>query len=174
MYDAYLVFHFRKTIDEQNPFCAWLITLEPEFVSVFLLGKCLGTIGVVSAMIGLFKYWRRVAFPVAVSLVVFQIGLMSYLHCTDGRRKRTNHHSMATTQQLTSPLLEAPIKATKGSRQRNRALQNRRRLARALHSPNQQKSFRSRPRTKIRRTHGTARGRSQSPVLGVDAYVDAY
>jgi hypothetical protein len=68
IYDAFLVYQFRVAIQEQNPFCKWLISLEPECVSVFLLSKGLGTLGVVSILIGLFKYWRRVAVPVAVSL----------------------------------------------------------------------------------------------------------
>ncbi len=98
IYDAFLVYHFRQSIDEQNPFCAWLISLEPEYVSVFLLSKGLGTLFVVSILIGLFKYWRPVAIPVALFLVLFQAGLMSYVHGTDGRRQLDPQFAMATVQ----------------------------------------------------------------------------
>lgn len=113
IYDAFLVYRFRVAIDEQNPFCDWLISLEPEYVSVFLLSKGLGTMGVASILVGLFKYWRRVAFPVAVSLVFFQAGLMSYLHGTDGRRKSPQQFAMATIQSQQSPVDPIPTPIAK-------------------------------------------------------------
>lgn len=86
LYDALLVFQYREVIEEQNPFCAWLISLEPEYVSLFLAGKGLGTISVMAILFLLFRHWSRLAIPVAASLMMFQVGLMGYLHGTDGRR----------------------------------------------------------------------------------------
>ncbi len=86
LYDAFLVYRYREVIEEQNPFCAWLISLEPECVSLFLVGKGLGTLSVMAILFLLFRHWSRLAVPVAASLMLFQIGLMGYLHGTDGRR----------------------------------------------------------------------------------------
>ena len=86
LYDALLVFQYREVIEEQNPFCAWLISLEPEYVSLFLAGKGLGTISVMAILFLLFRHWSRLAIPVAASLMMFQVGLMGYLHGTDGSR----------------------------------------------------------------------------------------
>lgn len=86
LYDALLVFQYREVIEEQNPFCAWLISLEPEYVSLFLAGKGLGTISVMAILFLLFRHWSRLAIPVAASLTMFQVGLLGYLHGTDGRR----------------------------------------------------------------------------------------
>ncbi|MFT5300615.1 MAG: hypothetical protein ACI87E_002663 [Mariniblastus sp.] len=83
IYDAYLVYEYRDVVIEQNPICKWLIELEPESVMMFLLGKGLGTLGVVSILVGLRKFWRPVSLPVALSLVAFQCGLMGYLHGSD-------------------------------------------------------------------------------------------
>ena len=83
VYDAYLVYHYREVIDEQNEFCRWLIELEPESVSIFLCAKLLGTATVIGSVMVLAKYWRRAAHASLASLVVFQIGLMGYLHYYD-------------------------------------------------------------------------------------------
>ena len=83
IYDAYLVYAFRHGIQEQNLICAWLIRLEPDHVTYFLLGKGLGTLAVIASLVGLFRYWRRVAIPATVFLVLFQVGLLFYLHFAD-------------------------------------------------------------------------------------------
>lgn len=96
-YDALLVYQYRTVIHEQNPICEWLISLEPEHVSIFLLGKGLGTLTVVAVLIGLFKRWREVAIPVAVSLVVFQAGLMTYLHGSEVHPYKTQKFASITS-----------------------------------------------------------------------------
>ena len=83
LYDAWLVFHFRSVIDEENAFCRWLISLEPNYVSVFLFGKLLGTLGVATVLYLLSKHWRRVARPTVMVVFTFQVGLMVYLHTYD-------------------------------------------------------------------------------------------
>ena len=83
VYDAFLVYQYRDVIDEQNQFCRWLIELEPESVSIFLVAKLMGTAAVIASVVTLAKIWRRAAHASLASLVVFQIGLMGYLHCYD-------------------------------------------------------------------------------------------
>ena len=83
IYDAFLVYKFREAIDEQNPICRWLISFDPESVSVFLFAKLTSTFLVVYFASLLFKYWRRAGVLVAISLLAFQIGLMCYLHLVD-------------------------------------------------------------------------------------------
>lgn len=85
VYDAWLVYLYREGIDEENRFCRWLISLEPEHVSVFLAGKLLGTTGVVSILVLLTRYWQRVAVPTVSCVLLFQFGLMGYLHAYDSR-----------------------------------------------------------------------------------------
>lgn len=94
LYDAFLVYQYREVIEEQNPFCAWLISLEPEHVSLFLVAKGLGTISVMAILFLLFRHRSRLAVPVAASLMLFQIGLMGYLHGTDGRRPAVTQMAM--------------------------------------------------------------------------------
>ena len=141
IYDAYLVFHFRASIDEQNPFCKWLISLEPKYVSVFLVSKGLGTLGVVSILVGLFKYWRRIAVPVAVSLVFFQAGLMSYLHGTDGRRKSVREYAMLPTNAEQPISKRSEKRAKKKPRDASSFTQRRRRRARALRLSQERKKL---------------------------------
>ena len=110
-YDAFLVYRYRFAVNEQNPICAWLISLEPEYVSCFLLGKGLGTLIVVSVLIYLFRYWRRAAIPVALSLVLFQLGLMTYLHGTDGRSRSNSEFAVLHTlrgREYQAPLNSEP------------------------------------------------------------------
>ena len=108
LYDAWLVYEYRAVIEEQNPFCAWLISLEPEYVSLFLVGKGLGTISVMTILFLLFRYWSRLAVPVAGSLMLFQIGLMGYLHGADGRRPAVARMAMLSSD--TFPPLSAVTK----------------------------------------------------------------
>lgn len=86
VYDAWLVYFYREVIDEENRFCRWLISLEPTHVSVFLASKLAGTALVTAALVLLLKHWARVAIPTTVALVVFQTGLMFYLHTYDSNR----------------------------------------------------------------------------------------
>jgi len=88
VYDAYLVYKYREGIIERNPVCDWLIRQEPESVSLFLAAKGAGTAGVVSVLIGLFAFWRRAGITAAISLVIFQSGLMYYLHTSEISRPR--------------------------------------------------------------------------------------
>ena len=110
LYDAFLVYQYRQVIDEQNPFCAWLISLEPDCVSLFLAGKVLGTLSVMAILFFLFRHWSRLAVPVAASLMVFQIGLLGYLHGSDGRRATVTQIAMLSSDTfapLTSVTSEA-------------------------------------------------------------------
>jgi hypothetical protein len=110
LYDAFLVYQYRQVIDEQNPFCAWLISLEPDCVSLFLAGKVLGTLSVMAILFFLFRHWSRLAVPVAASLMVFQIGLLGYLHGSDGRRASVTQIAMLSSDTfapLTSVTSEA-------------------------------------------------------------------
>lgn len=164
IYDAFLVFHFRVAIQEQNPFCEWLISLEPEYVSVFLLSKGLGTLGVVAILLGLFKYWRRAAIPVAVSLVVFQAGLMSYLYGTDGRRKPIRGLAMTTPQFQQSPLDPTSIsKRTSRDLRPGKAAPRRGRRARARRLAERRQMLdtksESMPRQRNQRDQGHRHGR---------------
>ena len=86
VYDAWLVYVFREVIDEENHFCRWLISLEPEYVSVFLVSKLLGTATVVSILVLLTRHWQRIAVPTVLAVLLFQFGLMGYLHVYDSRR----------------------------------------------------------------------------------------
>lgn len=86
-YDAYLVYEYREGIVEKNPICNWLIQQEPDSVSLFLLAKGAGTLGVVTVLTGLFVFWRRAGVMATVSLVAFQVGLMTYLHTSEPDRR---------------------------------------------------------------------------------------
>lgn len=88
VYDAYLVYAYREVIDEKNEFCKWLIELEPTFVSVFLLAKLSGTALVVASLFWLTRNWQRVATPVIGGMVLFQAGLMCYLHLSEETIKK--------------------------------------------------------------------------------------
>ena len=89
IYDAYLVYEYREGIIEQNPICNWLIRQEPDSVSLFLVAKGVGTAGVVVVLMGLFVFWRRAGITAAISLVVFQAGLIFYLHHSEISRPKT-------------------------------------------------------------------------------------
>ncbi len=107
LYDALLVFQYREVIEEQNPFCAWLISLEPEYVSLFLAGKGLGTISVMAILFLLFRHWSRLAIPVATSLMIFQVGLLGYLHGTDGRRPVVAQMAVQSSDTFSSFIAES-------------------------------------------------------------------
>lgn len=132
-YDAYLVYEYRHAVVEQNPICKWLIDLEPNSVIMFLLGKSMGTLGVVAALIGLRKFWRPVSFPVALSLVVFQFGLMVHIHTSDDLpESRAKYAQSVLDQQKVADrhwadeLFEREFRRAQN---RNRRMANRRRAA---------------------------------------------
>lgn len=104
-YDAFLVYQYREVIDEHNPFCAWLISREPDYVSLFLIGKGLGTLSVMMVLFFLFRHWSRLAVPVAASLMLFQIGLMGYLHGSDGKRPPVANMAVLSSDTF-SPLIK--------------------------------------------------------------------
>ncbi len=90
VYDAYLVYKYRDVIEEHNPICNWLISLEPQHVTFFLLGKGLCTLFVVLSLAGLFRFWRRGGVLVVAALLSFQVGLLGYLHTSEAPRKQFN------------------------------------------------------------------------------------
>ncbi|MDA7903925.1 hypothetical protein N9B31_09715 [Mariniblastus sp.] len=115
VYDAFLVYQYREVINEQNPFCAWLISLEPNYVSLFLVGKGLGTLSVMIILFLLFRHWSRLAIPVAASLMLFQVGLMGYLHGSDGRRPSVTQMAMLSSDTF-PPLIAVSGKAVNSKR----------------------------------------------------------
>lgn len=113
VYDAWLVYYFRSVIHEENAFCRWLISLEPEYVSVFLFGKLLGTSCVGYALYYLSRNWRKVAIPTVTAVVAFQVGLMGYLHTYDPieqKRKAwqlANADAIKMRRELATPRIDA-------------------------------------------------------------------
>ena len=81
--DAYLAYHYRQSIFdlEQNQYCLMLMKLEPEHLSVFLVGKFLGTAGVILISTLVHKLNSRVGMAVVSGLSLFQIGLLTYQFC---------------------------------------------------------------------------------------------
>ncbi|MEM7453345.1 MAG: hypothetical protein AAF456_03210 [Planctomycetota bacterium] len=78
--DAGLVLWFSETILhlEANPLCMALMKLEPQFFSVFLACKFIGTAAVIITINQLFRRRRAIALCVAAALAMFQFGLMIY------------------------------------------------------------------------------------------------
>lgn len=83
VYDAYLVVKFHRVIlhVEQNPICRFLIELDVQQLSWFLLAKGAGTLLVLATLVGLYYLRPRWAYPIAFSLGAFQLGLLFYLTC---------------------------------------------------------------------------------------------
>jgi hypothetical protein len=117
IYDAYLVYEYREGIVENNPICDWLIRQEPDSVSLFLVAKGAGTAGVVAVLIGLFAFWRRAGVAAAVSLVMFQAGLMVYLHTSETSRPKVESPFANLT---INPGTIQPIKETSNGGQREK------------------------------------------------------
>jgi hypothetical protein len=80
-YDGYLVIRTGETIRdfEKNPIGRYLIDRNDGDPALFLQVKAAGTIVALTALAALRKRSRRLAFPVAVSLVFFQSGLLIFL-----------------------------------------------------------------------------------------------
>jgi hypothetical protein len=70
---------------EKNPICLSLINLDPDGFRYFVLGKSIGTLMVISMLCTLAKFQYRHAKLVTLSIVVFQLGLLVYLHLSDPR-----------------------------------------------------------------------------------------
>jgi hypothetical protein len=80
-YDGYLVVRTGDMIRhfEKNPVGRYLIDRNDGDPALFLQVKAAGTIVALTALAALRKRSRRLAFPVAVSLVFFQSGLLIFL-----------------------------------------------------------------------------------------------
>ena len=78
--DAGLVVYFRFGIEagEKNPICLHLIEMEPEWLSVFLAGKALGTGAVIATTSIVYRLRRHLGLTVATALSMFQVGLIGY------------------------------------------------------------------------------------------------
>ena len=68
---------------EKNPFCTWLLQMDAESCSFFVAGKILGTILVLSTLLGLLRLEYRYAWLVIIAVTLFQVGLISYLCLSD-------------------------------------------------------------------------------------------
>jgi hypothetical protein len=117
IYDAYLVYKYREGVVERNPICDWLIRQEPDSVSLFLVAKGTGTAGVVSVLIGLYAFWRRAGVTAAISLVMFQAGLMVYLHTSEVSRPPVVN-SIASLSTISGSI--QPIEETRNVNQREK------------------------------------------------------
>lgn len=82
-YDAWLVYKYRFCITEKNAICRWLISLEPDSVSVFMCTKLATTCLVVVIVATLFRHWRQAGVLTTLSLLTFQVWLMAYLHLSE-------------------------------------------------------------------------------------------
>ena len=84
VHDTYLVV-IEENIQfiEKNPICMILIEMEPHGMSFFILGKTIGTLAVVSAL--LFLHRKRYAHSQLVTgaVATFQALLLIYLHFSD-------------------------------------------------------------------------------------------
>ena len=166
IYDAFLVYHYRLAIEEQNPLCAWLISLEPDHVSVFLLGKGLGTILVATVLVSLFRFWKPVATPVALALVLFQAGLMVYLHGTDGRNSLTPRQELALAHDQQSPWSRKESNLVETSHRRGRRARNKRSYQGYVQQPNNRAN--STRQWKRRPVRDRASGNAQGPLVNVE------
>ena len=81
-YDGYLVIKTGEGIRdlERNPIGRYLIQLNDGDPAVFLRAKAAGTIVVLASLSFLHLRSKRLALPAELALVVFQTGLLVYLH----------------------------------------------------------------------------------------------
>jgi hypothetical protein len=81
LFDGFLVARFSDVIleVEENPIGSYLLGLDEGSPEVFLRTKAAGTLFVLSALVGLYRYRRCWAFPVTGSLACFQCCLLLYL-----------------------------------------------------------------------------------------------
>ena len=82
--DTWFAVANKRIIDfEKNPICLVLIELDPSGCSYFVVGKTLGTIAVLIALLCLHRFRYRHAFLVTIAVTLFQIGLMTFLTLSD-------------------------------------------------------------------------------------------
>ena len=83
IYDTLLVFEFREGIMEENPFCRYLIQLDPDTLVFFLTGKLLGTSSVLICLVWISLFRPIWSVVVTTALVIFQSSLLYYLQVVD-------------------------------------------------------------------------------------------
>ena len=84
IHDTYLVVieeHILKL--EKNPICAYLIRLEPNNCSFFILGKMIGAFTVIISLMALYRMRYAHANLITGAVVIFQAALVMYLHLSD-------------------------------------------------------------------------------------------
>ncbi len=81
VYDTWLVIRFSDWIIdlEKNPIGQWLLQQGDGNVGIFVRTKLAGTLIVLSTLTGMWIYRSRILFPVAVSVAMYQTGLLLYL-----------------------------------------------------------------------------------------------
>lgn len=81
LYDAFLVVRFSDSILqlEQNPIGRMLIELDGGDVGLFVATKMVGTVMVLGSLAGIYVLSRRLAYPIAGGVSIFQAGLSCYL-----------------------------------------------------------------------------------------------
>ncbi len=81
IYDAFLVVRFSDSIRqlEQNPLGRLLIEIDGGHVGLFITTKMIGTAAVVVSLVAIYMLRRRLAYPVASGVSLFQAGLSCYL-----------------------------------------------------------------------------------------------
>ena len=81
LFDSFLIVRFSDVIIdvEENPVGAYLLTLSNGSPWIFVRTKAAGTLLVLSALVGLYRYRRGWAFPVTGSVACFQCCLLLYL-----------------------------------------------------------------------------------------------
>lgn len=84
IHDTYLVTIEEEILNmEKNPICARLIQWEPVGFTYFILGKMIGTLSVILAIIALHCSAYRHAGIITGAVVAFQFSLLVYLHLSD-------------------------------------------------------------------------------------------
>lgn len=80
--DTWLVVKYSDSIHqlERNPICLFLIQQDPYDLMVFVYGKSAGNVLVLGILVGLFRYWERIAMPVTWAVTLFQLSLVCYLY----------------------------------------------------------------------------------------------
>jgi hypothetical protein len=93
-FDTYLTVRFQDlmSVIERNALGRYLIELDSGGVGLFVRTKILGTIVVLTALVGIRVYRRRWALPVTLALAGFQFGLLGYLALSEPvlQRRPTN------------------------------------------------------------------------------------
>lgn len=82
LWDTYLVVEYANSIFEleENPICLYLIQQDPSQLQVFVTAKVIGITVVVTALVALYRYWKRAGVIITYAVTVFQFSLLSYLY----------------------------------------------------------------------------------------------